>query len=70
MPWGNGGGGLITKWCPTLVTPWTVAYQAPLSMGFFRQEYLSGLPFNSPQDLPDPEIEFMSPVSPALQANS
>ena len=37
-------------------TPWTVAYQAPLSMGFSRQEYWSGLPFPSPEDLPDPGI--------------
>ena len=35
-------------------TPWTVAYQAPLSMGFPKQEYWSGLPFPSPGDLPDP----------------
>ena len=39
------------------VTPWTVAYQAPLSMGFPRQEYWSWLPFPSPGDLPDPGIE-------------
>ena len=39
------------------VTPWTVAYQAPPSMGFSRQEYWSGLPFPSPEDLPDPGIE-------------
>ena len=39
------------------VTPWTVACQAPLSKGFFRQEYWSGLPFPSPGDLPDPGIE-------------
>ena len=38
-------------------TPWTVAYQAPPSMGFSRQEYWSGLPFPSPGDLPDPGIE-------------
>ena len=38
-------------------TPWTVAYQAPPTMGFFRQEYWSGLPFPSPGDLPDPGIE-------------
>ena len=38
-------------------TPWTVAYQAPLSMGFSRQEYWSGLPFPSPGDLPDPGVE-------------
>ena len=48
-------------------TPWTVAYQAPLSMGFSRQEYWSGLPFPSPGDLPDPGIE---PGSPALQADA
>ena len=39
------------------MTPWTVAHQAPLSMGFSRQEYWSGLPFPSPGDLPDPGIE-------------
>ena len=43
-------------------TPWTVAYQAPPSMGFSRQEYWSGLPFSSPGDLPDPGIEPGSPV--------
>ena len=48
-------------------TPWTVAYQAPLSMGFSRQECWSGLPFPSPGDLPDPGIE---PGSPALQADA
>ena len=48
-------GGLVAKSCPTLATPWTVAYQAPLSMGFSRQEYWSGLPFPSPGDLPDQE---------------
>ena len=47
-------------------TPWTVARQAPLSMGFSRQEYWSGLPFPPPEDLPDPGIEPVSPVSPAL----
>ena len=41
----GGGGGLVTKSSPTLATPWTVARQAPLSMGFSRQEYWSGLPF-------------------------
>ena len=50
-----------------LATPWTVAYHAPLSMGFSRQEYWSGLPFPSPEDLPDPEIE---PGSPALEADA
>ena len=47
--------------------PWTVAYQAPLSMEFSRQEYWSGLPFPSPGDLPNPGIE---PRSPALQADT
>ena len=51
-------------------TPWTVACQAPLSMGFFRQEYWSGLPFPSPGDLPDPGIKHTSPRSPALQTDS
>ena len=49
------------------VTPWTVAYQAPPSMGFSRQECWSGLPFPSPGDLPNPRIE---PGSPALQADA
>ena len=48
-------------------TPWTAACQAPLSMGFSRQEYWSGLPFPPPGDLPNPGIE---PGSPALQADS
>ena len=50
-----------------LATPWTVAYQVLPSMGFFRQEYWSGLPFPSPGDLPTPGIK---PGSPALQADS
>ena len=62
-----GGGGLVAKSGPTLVTPWTVACQAPLSMGFPQQESWSGLPFPSPGDLPDPGIK---PGSPALQADS
>ena len=45
-------------------TPWTVAYQAPLFMGFSKQEYWSGLPFPFPRDLPDPGIEPISPVLP------
>ena len=49
------------------MTPWTVAYQAPLSMGFSRQECWNGLPFPSPGDLPDPGIELRSP---ALQADA
>ena len=48
------------------VTPWTVARQAPLSMGFPRQEYWSGLLFPPPGDLPDPGIEPSSLMSPAL----
>ena len=48
------------------VTPWTVAHQAPLSIGFSRQEYWNGLPFPSPGDLPSPKME---PGSPALQAD-
>ena len=55
----------LAQSCPTLAAPWTVAHQAPLSMGFSRQEYWSGLPFPSPGDLPDPGIK---PGSPALQA--
>ena len=52
--------------CLTFVTPWTVAFQDPLSMGFFRQEYWSGLPFPSAGDLPDPGIKPESLTSPAL----
>ena len=48
-------------------TPWTVAYQAPPSMGFSRQEYWSGVPFPSPGDLPDPGIR---PGCPALHADA
>ena len=60
-------GGLVAKLCPSLTTPWTVACQAPLSIGFSRQEYWSGLPIPSPGDLPDSGIK---PRSPALQADS
>jgi len=42
------GGGLVTKSCSTLATPWTIAHQAPLSMGFSRHKYWSGLSFPSP----------------------
>ena len=58
------------KWLSCIqlfATPWTVAYQAPPSMGFARQECWSGVPFPSPGDLPNPGIE---PRSPALQANT
>ena len=58
-------GGLVAKVCPTPVTPWTP--QAPLSMEFSRQEYWSGLPVPSPEDLPHPGIK---PRSPVLQADS
>ena len=54
---------LLLQLYPTLVTLWTVAHQAPLSMGFSRQEYWSGLPFPSARDLSDPG---MKPASPAL----
>ena len=67
---------IVTQSWPTLcnpsrgrlsATPWTVACQAPLSMKFSRQEYWSGLPFPSPEDLSNPGIE---PGSSALQADS
>ena len=54
---------LVTQPCPTLTSPWTVPCQASLSVGFPRQEYWTGLPFPSPEDLPDPGIK---PTSPAL----
>ena len=67
----------ITKWDAALclvishvwlfVTPWTVAHQAPLSMGFFRQESQSGSLFPTPGDLPDSGIEPTSSMSPPLQ---
>ena len=57
----------VTQFCLTLCDPWTVVGQAPLSMGFSREEYWSGLPFASPEDLPEPGIE---PRSPTLQADS
>ena len=47
-------------------TPWTIARQAPLSMGFSRQKYWSGEPFPSPGDLLDPGMEAVSPAAPAL----
>ena len=48
------------------LSPWTVAHQAPLSVGFFRQAYWSGLPFPPPGDLPDTGIEPTSPAAPTL----
>ena len=67
------GGDLVAKSCLTLASPWTAGCgepmdcQAPLLMGFSRQEYWSALPFPSQGDLPEPGIE---PRSPALQADS
>ena len=61
---GGGGDGWVAKSCLALETPWTIAHQAPLSMGFSRQEYWSGLAFPSPEDLPHPGIK---PMSPALK---
>ena len=58
---------LVAKSCLTLVTPWTATCQAPLFMGFSRQEYWSGLPFPSPEDLPIPGME---PGSSVLQADT
>ena len=57
----------VTQSCLTLCDPWTVAHKAPSSVRFSRQEYRSGLPFPSPEDLPDPGIE---PRSPTLQADT
>ena len=57
----------VARLCPTLLTPWIIACQAPLSLGFCRREYWTGLPFPSPGDVPDPGIELDSP---ALQADS
>ena len=50
------------------VTAWTIVNQAPLSLGFSRQEYRSGLLYPPPGDLSDPEIELASLMSPALAA--
>ena len=58
---------LVTQLCPLFETPQTVACQASLYMEFSRQEYWSGLPFPSPEELPNPGIE---PWSPASQADS
>ena len=53
---------LVTQLCPALGNPWTAAHQAPLSMGFSRQEHWNGLLLPSPGDLPDPGIKPRSPV--------
>ena len=60
-------GGLVTKWCPTLMTPWTVAHQAPLSMAILQARILEWVAISFSRDLPNPGIE---PRSPALQAHS
>ena len=57
----------VSQSCPTFCERWTVAHQAPPSMGFSRQEYWSGLPFPFPGDLPDTGIK---PRSPTLQADA
>ena len=57
---------LVAQSCLTLCDPWTVAHQAPLSVGFSKQEYWSGLPCASLGDLPPPGIESASLMSPAL----
>ena len=52
----------VLSYVQLFVTPWTVAHQAPVSMGLSRQEYWCGLPFPSPGDLPDPGIKSASPA--------
>ena len=62
---------LVNHCCAVLsAAPWTLAHQAPLSVGFPRQEYWSGLSFSSPGDLPNSRIKPMSSASPALQEES
>ena len=57
---------LVAQSSQLFVTPWTVAHQAPLSMGFSRQEYWSGLPCPTPGDLPNPGIKHTSFTSPCI----
>ena len=57
---------LVSKFCPTLCGAWATAHQGSLSIAFSRQEHWSGLPFPSPEALPDPGIKSTSPASPAL----
>ena len=61
-------GDLVAKSCPALATPYTVACQAPLSMGFSRQEYGSGLPFPYPGDLPNPGIKPGEVIGPGIKS--
>ena len=63
------GGDLVAKSCLTLATPWTISHQAPLSIGFSRQEYWNGLPFPSPGDLSDPGIKPGIPGKPLYTNN-
>ena len=60
----------VLRCVPLFVTPWTIAWQVPLSMEFFRQEYWSGLPFPTPVDLPDPGMDTESLASPVLADDS
>ena len=69
-PWGHRESDTTERLHFHFVTPWTVVYQDPLSMGFSRQEYWSGLPFSPPQGLLNPRTELMSPMAPALQVDS
>ena len=59
----------LERVCTLSPSVMSVVGQVPLSMGFFQEKYWSGLPFPSPKDLPDPGIEPMSPVSPALEVD-
>ena len=63
---------LFSRFSPVrlFATPWTVPCQTPLSLGFSRQEYWSGMPSPPPEDLPDSVIKSASPVSPSLRADS
>ena len=60
------GGHVVAQLCSTPATPWTVAHQAPLSVGLSRQEYCSGLLCPPPGDLPNPGVEPVSLTPPAL----
>ena len=61
---------MCAQLCLTLFVPLDSTNQAPLSMGFPRQGYWSGLPFPTPGDLPDPRIEPVSPASPVWHVDS
>ena len=70
MPWSPVFQRVNSLFSFLFMDPLTVAHHTPLSMEIPRQEYWNGWPFPSPEDLPDPGIEPMSHVSPALQAES